>query len=260
MIHALIAGALVALTSLVGVFVFRGKTNPERLHRFVLPLAVGVFLGIAFLELIPETLESSVYGPFAILAGFFGFYFISHILSTYHHHHASDHDACVGTGGARMLLLGDAVHNFADGIVISTAFFINPVLGIATTLGVLLHEVPQEIAEYGVLIASGYSASRALVLNLLSASTVFLGVLFTSLVGLVAAEYLWVVAGIAAGNLLYIATSDLIPELRHSHAEHFYKIFLTALSGVFIIALLLFFSHEFMEQYEEHGGNMLNVH
>lgn len=254
MFTSIIAGAAVAVVSLTGILFFRGKVNSDRIHHIALPLAVGVFLGITFLELIPETLEASALGAFAILAGFFGFYLVSHIITTYHHHHSDDHDACVGSKGARMLLIGDAVHNFADGIVIATAFFINPVLGVATTIGVMLHEVPQEIAEYGVLIASGYTAKRALFLNFLSAGTVFVGVLFATLFGHFAESYLWVITGIAAGNLLYIATSDFIPELRATHAKHFYKIFCIALLGVAIIAALLYVSHEYMEQYEEELG------
>jgi len=259
-LYATIAAFVVALASLLGVFIFKESHLERMVHRFVLPLAIGVFLGVIFLELIPETLGASEYGAFAILAGFLGFYLMSHILSTYHHHHSEAHDGCEGQRGARMLLVGDAVHNFADGIVIASAFFINPVLGIATTIGIMLHEVPQEIAEYGVLIHSGYSKPRALFLNFCSALTIVVGVVTTSLFATFLHEYVWVITGVAAGNLLYIATSDFIPELRKSHRKHFYESFVTTLCGLLAIALLLVFSHEFIEQYEYLGGSELHAH
>lgn len=239
MVYALIAAAGIALIALVGVFFVGNHPNTEQLHRFVLPAAVGVFLGIVFFELIPETLAAGeTWGSVSILVGFLGFYALSHLLETYHHHHSDDHDACT-KNGARKLLMGDAIHNLADGVVIATSFMISPLVGALTTLGIALHEIPQEIAEYAVLRAAQYSPRRALMLNLLSASTVILGVLITDLIGGALASYLFAFTGIAAGNLLYIAAADLIPELRHSHKDHYIKTFLCTLGGVLLIGILI---------------------
>jgi zinc and cadmium transporter len=247
MMYALIAALAVASLSLIGALFFHGKIDTERLHRFVLPTAVGIFLGVVFFELIPETFHASEFwGSITILAGFLGFYFLSHILDTYHHHHTDPADAC-GKGGAKKLLIGDGIHNLADGVVIATAFMVNPALGVLTTVGIALHEIPQEIAEYAVLRAACYSERRALFLNFLSASTVIFGVLLTYLFGEVLHEYIFVLLGIAAGNLLYIATADLIPELRHSHREHFHKTFAATLIGVVLIGTLITFTHERIE-------------
>jgi zinc and cadmium transporter len=243
MIYALLAAFGIAAIALIGALFFGNHPNTERLHRFILPAAVGVFLGIVFFELIPETLEMSEQGgAISILIGFLGFYLLSHFLETYHHHHHHDDEACTA-GGARKLLIGDSIHNLADGIVIASSFMINPVVGFLTAAGIALHEVPQEIAEYAVLRAGGYSQRRALFLNFLSASTVVLGVLLTYLIGTALEGYMYVLTGIAAGNLLYIATADLIPELRHSHRDHFAKIFLATIVGVILIGGIITLTH-----------------
>jgi len=261
MFYALVASLAVALCSLVGILLFRNSAAAHKSHRFILPFAVGVFLGIVFLELIPETLAAApeLLGPAAILVGFFGFYFLAYRLSTYHSHDGRQGDhataAALTAGGteadarvnARMLLLGDGIHNIADGVIIASSFMLDPALGVVVTVGVILHEVPQEIAEFGFLVASGYSRSRALFFNFLSASSIFFGTILTLLFVSAAEEYIWVLTGIAAGNLLYIASSDLIPELRESHRDHFYKIFGAAILGVALIAGALFVSREYME-------------
>ncbi len=247
MLFALIASIAVALLSVSGALIFGNHPQTERLHRIIVPGAVGVFLGVVFFELIPETFAvSETGGAIAILAGFLGFYLLSHFLDTYHHHHHDHEDAC-GEKGARKLLIGDAVHNLADGVVIATSFMVNPLVGLLTTLGIALHEIPQEIAEYAVLRSAGYSPKKAILLNLLSASTVVIGVIITFGLGANLGAYIYILTGIAAGNLLYIATADLIPELRHSHHDHFSKIFIATLVGVIFIGTLLHFTHEVFE-------------
>lgn len=243
MIQPLIASLCVALLSLVGVLFFGKDAHMRSAHRFVLPTAVGVFLGVIFFELIPETLEAShEWGPVAIIGGFLGFYLLSYILDTYHHHHADDDDSCE-SHGARKLLIGDSVHNFADGVVIASAFIINPAVGILTTIGIALHEIPQEIAEFSVLRHSGYTKMQALVWNFLSSTTVIVGTLVTLLFSEFFETYVFILTGIAAGNLLYIATADFIPELRETHKDHFPYTFTATFLGVLIIGILIHFTH-----------------
>lgn len=245
-LEALIASAGITLLSLIGVL-FWGRRHVSG-HHFILPAAVGVFLGVIFFELIPETLEMShEIGPIAILAGFLGFYLLSHLLDTYHHHHYDHGDKCCRNG--EKLLIGDAVHNFADGIVIASAFMIDPAIGVLTAIGVALHEIPQEIAEFGVLIHAGYSTRRAAFYNFLSATTVIIGtgaaLLFSQFLG----EYFYIITGIAAGNLLYIAAADLIPELRETHKGHFFRTFLATILGIVVIAVLIHITHGLVESH-----------
>ena len=181
-IEAVLAAVAVAFLSLIGVFIFGNRGHLAGTNRFIVPVAMGVFLGVVFFELIPETLEAGgEYGSLAIVAGFLSFYLLSYLLHTYHHHHDAHCDTgdCEDRAGASLLLVGDAVHNLADGIVIASAFLINPAVGIATTIGIALHEIPQEIVEYGVLLKAGYTKGKAALLNLISASTVVIGVVLT---------------------------------------------------------------------------------
>jgi len=239
-----LAATLVTLLSLVGILLVGRNGGGIGTHRLVLPFAVGVFLGVVFFELIPETLEASeTWGSLAIVLGFLGFYALAHLLETYHHHHGDEEDTCA-KNSARLLLAGDAIHNFADGIVIATAFMIDPTIGIVTTIGVALHEIPQEIAEFSVLIQSGYTRTKALWYNLLSASTVILGTIITYVFSESLEGSLFILTGIAAGNLLYIATADLIPELRESHRGHFGQTFVATLIGVVGIASIIAYTHE----------------
>ena len=243
MFEALLAAFCIALLSLLGALFFGEHKATEDAHRYMLPAAVGVFLGIVFFDLIPETLaEAPTFGPLTIVAGFLGFYLLSHILEMFHHHHMHDDDTCLHHS-VRMLLIGGAIHNVTDGIVIATAFMVAPAVGVLTTLGIALHEIPQEIAKFGILMKSGCTRARASLYNLTSASSVILGVLFTYLFSQTFTALTFVLTGIAAGNLLYIATADFIPELRHSHRDHFTQTFIATLMGVTLIGILTHYIH-----------------
>lgn len=242
-IYALTAALCVALVSLIGILFFRNRTLDHSVHTYLLPVAIGVFLGVIFFELIPETLEvSHTWGPMTILFGFLGFYLLSHFLDFHHHHDTEEPNSCLHSS-ARKLLIGDAIHNIADGIVLASAFMISPALGVATTVGVALHEIPQEIAEFGILLRAGCTRMKATTYNLISASSILVGVSLTFLFAHTLETWEFVLTGIAAGNLLYIATADLIPELRDTHRHHFEKTFIATLIGVASIGALITYTH-----------------
>lgn len=253
-INALLAAGSITLISLIGVLFFGKSGHLAGTNRYVIPTAIGVFLGVVFFELIPETLEAGgELGSLPIIIGFLSFYLLSHILHTYHHHHDSRHDdedGCEDHTGASMLLIGDAIHNLADGIVIATAFMINPMVGVATTLGVALHEIPQEIAEFGVLLRAGYSKAKAIMYNFLSATSVIFGVVITFTLANSLAEYVWILTGLAAGNLLYIAAADLLPNVHKDSRESGTVVnsFLATLIGLVMIVTLLSWSHNAFDE------------
>lgn len=246
MTYALAATAAIALLSLGGAALFSARTTFDRLERFMLPFAVGTFLSVVFFELIPESLaESPTFGPYAIAAGFLFFYALSYLLRTYHHHH-SDH--CEGEGtkaAASLVLAGDAIHNFADGIVIAAAFMIDPYVGLMTTIGIALHEIPQEIAEFSILLRAGYSRMRAALLNLFSAASIVLGALAAFISLSYTEGLLGILIGLAAGNLLYIAASDIIPDLHAAHQSNgsFWRSFGVTLLAMALMGTLLHVSH-----------------
>lgn len=256
LLNILIATTLVASLSLSGVFVFGTRGHLVGSHRYIIPAAIGVFLGVVFFELIPETMEAGgQYGSVAIAAGFLLFYLLSYVLHTFHHHHDQhcEGDSCEDSEGASMLLIGDTIHNFADGIVIASAFIVNPAVGIATTVGIALHEIPQEIAEFGVLLRAGYTKTSASLYNFLSATTVIVGGLVTLLFANELSGYLWVLTGLAAGNLLYIAASDLLPDVHEDSRESGRVVgsFIATVLGMIAIVSVLAWSHHVFGEHEQ---------
>lgn len=206
---------LVSVMSLAGVFLL--SFNESLLRKFLFPLvafATGALFANVFLHLLPEALEgaeNSLIPLSLVLAGIIFSLIIEKFIHWHHCHSIDcpDHIHPVGT----MMLIGDGVHNILDGILIASAYLASTEIGIATTIAVILHEIPQEIGDFAVLIHSGFSRSRALFYNFLSALPAFLGaigVLF--LAGSVLHIELFLIP-LAAGNFLYIAGSDLLPEL-----------------------------------------------
>ena len=223
-IYSLIAGVAVSLVSLSGAFTL--WIEPVRLHRLLpllVSLAVGVLLGDAFLHLIPEAtaqLGSPAKTCLFVLLGIVLFFTIEKVVRGTHRHEIYDSARPPPPQpSARMNLIGDALHNFTDGILIAGSFAADPVLGVATTMAILVHEIPQEIGDVGALIHGGYAPPRALVLNFLCALTVIGGILATLLAGYWIEGLLPYLLPIAAGGFIYIAAADFIPAL-HAPAAH----------------------------------------
>lgn len=219
MFEAIIAATGVALASLIGAFVFGGHKGLVGVERFVIPVSVGVFLSLVLFELIPETLAASPeWGGVAVAVGFISFYVLAQVL--HKRFHALGADDCDRKSAAVLLLIGDAFHNLADGIILGGAFLIDPTVGVATAIGLALHEIPQEIVEFGIFIRAGYTRMQAALRNLLSASSIIVGTVLTMLVAKNGGEWVWVLTGIAAGNLLFLAASDLLPRI-HGNLKNY---------------------------------------
>lgn len=247
LVEALLAAGGVALCSLIGALFFGNSRNLEGAERYVIPAAVGVFLSLVLFELIPETLEANhTWGGVAVAGGFVLFYVLSYELHRYFHTHEADDKHCHHKGAANLLLIGDAIHNLADGVILGSAFLIDPTLGVAVAIGLALHEIPQEIVEFGVLVRGGYSRFEAAWRNLISASTIIIGTALTILLSSAAEEYIWIITGIAAGNLLYIAATDLLPRV-HGTLRGYQSFWLTLIAlvaGFGIMTTVLTYTHE----------------
>lgn len=248
--EAVVAALIIASLSGVGIFAFRNRRTHDDGTSPFLPLSIGAFLGVTFFELLPEAFHESARASIAITVGFLGFFLFARALREYHHHHrigddCAHHDATHRARGS-LVLLGDSVHNFADGVVIAVAFSISFELGVATTIGIALHEIPQEIAQFYILLKAGYSRTKALFLNFLSATTIVLGVLFTHLFVSIFESSVGILIGIAAGNLLYIAASDLLPTLTNAGVSRreFVRQSTLVVFGLVVIAILLTIAHE----------------
>lgn len=209
---------IVSLVSLVGIFTL--SLNPQRLNQLLLYLvsfAVGGLLGNVFFHLIPEAFEkvgATSLVSFFILMGMIIFFTLEKFLRWQHCHipTSAEHRHPVVT----LNLIGDAVHNTFDGMIIAASFLTDPSVGFATTLAVIFHEIPQEIGDFGILVHSGLSMHKALWYNLLSALSAFAGAALIFVLGAQLKDSFIYVLPLTAGGFLYIAGSDLIPEL-HRH-------------------------------------------
>ncbi len=234
---------IVSLISLIGAFTLSMKEATLRKYIFVLvSLAVGALLGDAFIHLIPEAFEAGanpMYVSLAIIGGIVFFFVIEKFLH-WHHHAAGEHDHETIHPTGKMILISDGVHNLIDGIIIGASFLVSTEVGIATTVAVILHEIPQEIGDFGVLLNAGFSRAKALWYNFLSALASVVGALIALLIGN-ASEFatMWVVPA-AAGGFIYIALSDLIPELHKTKKPYHSALQLVSvLAGILAMLLLL---------------------
>jgi zinc and cadmium transporter len=208
----IIAATMVdGLVSLVGaVTLVLKKETLNKLLMVLVAFSTGALLGGAFFHLMPEALEA-MKPPVAfgyLLAGFILFFLIEKLL---HWHHCHEEHCEVHTF-TYLILFGDGIHNFIDGLVIAASFLVGIRFGIVTTLLILGHELPQELGDFGVLVHGGFSARKALAFNFLSQMTAVAGGVAGFLIS-GAAGFTSLLLPFAAGGFVYIAASDLVPEL-----------------------------------------------
>jgi len=242
-LYSIASVTLVSLVSLVGVFTLSLQKEVLRKYLFILiSLAVGALLGDAFIHLIPEGLEmfsNPAYASLAVISGIILFFILEKFLHWHHHAEGEEDHETIHFNG-HMILVSDAVHNFIDGLIIGASFLVGPEIGIATTLAVILHEIPQEIGDFGVLVHSGYTTTKALLFNFLSALAAVAGAIVSiSLSSFSETLVMWLVP-IAAGGFIYIAMSDLIPELHKTkNVRHSIMQLAAVLIGIGAMVLLL---------------------
>ncbi len=208
------ASAAQSIVALIGqVIVFLFKKNVTKYINYLVSFSVGSLLGVVFFDILPEALEkaSSTFVFTYVLIGFLAFFALTRILSWSHCHTADCpvHDTREGL----KVLLGDAIHNFIDGVIVALAFIVDFKLGLVTTAAVLIHEAPMEISDFFILIRAGYSVKKALFYNFLIALTTIAGSLLAYFSAPKLESLIVPALGLVAGNFLYIAASDLIPGL-----------------------------------------------
>ena len=239
----ILATFLITLCVWVAVlFIFIKKELLNKITVFLVSLSAGSLMGGAFLHLLPEAAEKiNINLLFEIfLISFVIFFLIEKLLHWRHCHKA---DCPIHTFGY-MNLIGDSIHNFIDGLIIASTFMINPALGISTTLAIAIHEIPQEIGDFGVLIHAGLKNKTALLVNYAVALTVVLG----GIVGYFSFSYLHNILPyllpFAAGGFVYIAASDLMPEIRkESGLKKSMASFLVFLAGIMLMHLIKIINH-----------------
>lgn len=242
--YTLISVLIVSVVSLVGILTIVLKQKfLKKILLFLVSFAAGALLGDVFIHLLPELAEAgefTIISSLYILVGIILFFILEKILQWRHCHLSAAQDHCHPL--AYMNLVGDAIHNLTDGMIIAGSFLVNIPVGIATTVAVILHEIPQEMGDFGVLLHSGMSVKRALFFNFLTALTAILGAIFILMLNLDPEAVLKYVVPLVAGGFLYIASADLIPEL-HKDVKPLHSLIqlLSLLAGVGVMFFMLAF-------------------
>lgn len=251
--------AVISLCSLAGTLLLTSRERfVAKAMVYLVAFATGAVLGIVFFHLLPEVMESTEprVGSLYVLGGVLLAFCIEKFIHWHHCHNVDHHDEEEGKHThpvGSLIIIGDSLHNFIDGMLIASAFFVSVPLGIATAIGIILHEVPQELSDIALLLHSGFSRAKAILWNTLSSCAAIVG----ALVAIAFSQWVegieLVLLPIAAGNFLYIATTDLIPELHKETrlAKSLQQLGLVAL-GIALMAGLATAQHELGGE-EAHG-------
>jgi zinc and cadmium transporter len=230
---------------LAGAFLLLSAGARARMLPSFVSFAIGALLGVAFLALIPHAMEEGVdphHIGLTVLLGVLGFFTLEKLVLWRHCHthdcelHGSEFEQAKQAAAGNLILIGDGIHNFVDGVLIAAAFMTDVQLGIVTSIAVIAHEIPQELGDFAVLLHSGFSRGRALFYNVLSSLTTVIGGIAAYYSLTVASAAVPYVLAIAAASFIYIAVADLIPGLhrRPAPAETLQQVVLIGL-GVLVI-------------------------
>jgi zinc and cadmium transporter len=239
-----LSGVFIAsVVSMIGVVIlYFGFKDISRIVFFLISLAVGAMFGDAFIHLIPEIYreaKNTAVVSSGFLTGIMIFFILDKVLRTHHHHKAGSANDSHVIGPLNMI--ADAAHNFIDGTLIAASFLASYKIGMATTAAVLLHEIPHEIGDYGVLIHAGYSRMQAMLFNFLTALLAFAGAMITLLLGVSVMHFTTWILPVATGGFIYIAGADLVPELHKDlRPQSIVQQFLAILIGIALMFALLF--------------------
>lgn len=218
-IYSILSVVIISLISLVGIFSIPIKTEKlKKLLLYFVSFSAGALMGDVFVHLLPEVIESgfTIYSSIYILFGIV-FSFVMEKLIQWRHCHlpiTQNHQHRF----VMMNLFGDAIHNFIDGLIIASSYLTNIPLGISTTIAIALHEIPQEVGDFGVLLHGGYSKKKAILFNFATALTAILGTVLVLITSGWFEQSTQFLNCFAIGTFIYIAGSDLIPEL-HKEGE-----------------------------------------
>ena len=244
-IYSLVSVLVVSLISFIGVLTLSIKTPKlKSVLIYFVSFSAGALFGDAFIHLLPEAVERSgeftLFISLSLLSGIIFFFIIEKIVH-WNHCHVPVSKTHVHPFSL-MNLVGDGVHNFIDGLVIGVSYLVNIPVGIATTLAVIFHEIPQEIGDFGVLLHGGFTKKKALLLNFLVSITAIVGVVLALSLSSVEKIILFLIP-FAAGGFIYIAGSDLMPEL-HKETD-FKKSFIQLVA--FVLGILVMMGMLLME-------------
>lgn len=242
-------GSIGALTG--GVVLLSKEKLASKLSHFLASFAAGTLLGAAFFDLLPEAAHSaaslgqerdSIF--FWALAGMIIFFILERFIHWFHHHEEHHQSHIDSKSTLPLIIISDTMHNFIDGVVIAATFMVSIPLGVVTAFAVLMHEIPQEIGDFGLMLHKGMGRRKIIMINIISAAVALIGATGTYLLGDTIEGMLPMLLSVTAGFFIYIAASDLIPEIHYEKRKGFAaaETFLLLL-GLVIIYLSVSYLH-----------------
>lgn len=236
-----------------GLLLLSHKKTAEALARYATPFAAGALLAAAFFDLLPESIEVLAEGAATrwVLAGILLFFLLEHFLHWFHHHH--EHTEKTQRATMPLIVAGDTIHNFLDGIAIGAAFLISVPTGIVAAIAVAAHEIPQEVGDFGILLKNGMARQRVITLNVASALMATVGAVLTFWLGSQTSLPVGELLAITAGMFIYIAASDLIPTIHEASSRKKLSHLAAGLLllGVLVVGVTTEISHEYIDSSHE---------
>lgn len=244
-----------------GLLLIRNKKSAHNLAEYATPFAAGALLAAVFLDLLKDGIEEGGGETllYATLGGILVFFIAERFLHWFHHHHQHDHQMHDGDEDASktLIIAGDTMHNALDGVAIASAFLISPATGVVTTLAVAAHEIPQEIGDFGLLLKKGMRRKNVILVNVFSALATTIFAVITYAVGSANALPTELLIGVSAGFLLYIAMSDIIPDIHEQVPKH--KLLdwrpILLLVGVLVVGVAVNLAHGFIDAGHDHADD-----
>lgn len=253
---------LVSLLSFSGLLLLAMKAPQLKKMVFILvSFAVGALFGNTFFMLVPESyalIENTKLIGVLVISGLVVMFVLEKFIHWHHCHNVShEHDeAPLGY----ISLITDSLHNFTDGVLIAAAWMVSPEVGVATALAVIVHEIPQEISDFGVLLHAGFSKRKALFLNFIAACAAILGAIVTLMLGEHIEKLIVFILPFAAGGFIYLAGSDLIPELNRESSLRKNLIQLAAIVAGLLLMFYISLHHEHAHGESHDHGTEIHHH
>ena len=250
-------GSIVSLVG--GLLLISNRKARTKVAHLAMAFGAGALLAAAFLSLLPEALETNEDRMVLMLAmaGFLSFFMLERLIGWFHHHHHDDEvDGAKDRAHIIMVIVGDTLHNIIDGMALGAAFLISPAVGVTTSLEIAAHEVPQEIGDFGILLGKGMRPRRVVLVNLISAAATIVAALSVFWLGGLYSIDAAPLMAVAAGIFIYIAASDLIPDIHERPRKEGNLQALLLIGGVVTIgAVTLLLPHEHHHSDEHPRGH-----
>lgn len=236
-------GSVIALFGGV-VFLFNKKLS-QVLEKHAVSFAAGVLVAVSLVGLMPEAEhEMGELSHWVVLLSFLGVYLFEHLFFDIHHHgEGEDHESHVKQSSISLVIFGDTIHNFIDGVAIGASFMVSPSLGLITAFSTFLHEVPHEIGDFGILLKAGWGRLKILFVNIFSSLTTVLGAFAVYFLNL-SEETNGLLMAISAGIFLYLGASDFLPKIKSNSKSKLASILPLVLGSLIIMAVIYFMPHE----------------